>query len=119
MLRRYLAPLCFLILAFSGKAIAEEVRTQSLIIYKCDWHGRMPRRGRLTVGWEKKTRTAVEAFQRMRGLEETGETDEKTQAALRPENDKPTLGRVDGFDQDEAECESDEGAVVLRGFLAS
>ena len=30
-----------------------------------------------------------------------------------------TLGRVDGFDQDQAECESDEGAVVLRGFLAS
>jgi hypothetical protein len=29
------------------------------------------------------------------------------------------LGRVDGFDQDEAECESDEGAEVLRGFLAS
>jgi hypothetical protein len=32
---------------------------------------------------------------------------------------EPELGRVDGFDQDEAECESDEGAVVLRGFLAS
>jgi hypothetical protein len=30
-----------------------------------------------------------------------------------------TLGRVDGFDQDESECESHEGAVVLRGFLAS
>ena len=29
------------------------------------------------------------------------------------------LGRVDGFDQDESECESHEGAVVLRGFLAS
>ena len=30
-----------------------------------------------------------------------------------------TLGRVDGFDQDESECESHEGVVVLRGFLAS
>ena len=29
------------------------------------------------------------------------------------------LGGVDGFDQDESECESHEGAVVLRGFLAS
>lgn len=29
------------------------------------------------------------------------------------------LGRVDGFAQDESECESHEGAVVLRGFLAS
>ena len=29
------------------------------------------------------------------------------------------LGRVDGFDQDEAESESDEGSVILRGLLAS
>jgi hypothetical protein len=33
--------------------------------------------------------------------------------------EKVGLGRVDGFDQDESECESHKGAVVLRGFLAS
>ena len=38
----------------------------------------------------KNTRTAVEAFQRMQGLEVTGEADEKTRAAL-PKSDKPTL----------------------------
>jgi hypothetical protein len=30
-----------------------------------------------------------------------------------------TLGRVDGFNQDEAECQGYEGSVVLRGLLAS
>ena len=30
-----------------------------------------------------------------------------------------TLGRVDGFNQDEAECKGYEGSVVLRGLLAS
>ena len=29
------------------------------------------------------------------------------------------LGRVDGFNQDEAECKGYEGSVVLRGLLAS
>jgi hypothetical protein len=29
------------------------------------------------------------------------------------------LGRVDGFDQDEAKCKSHERTVVERGFLAS
>ena len=29
------------------------------------------------------------------------------------------LGRVDGFNQDEAECQGYEGSVVLRGLLAS
>ena len=29
------------------------------------------------------------------------------------------LGRVDGFDQDEAESERDERAVILRGLLAT
>jgi hypothetical protein len=29
------------------------------------------------------------------------------------------LGRVDGFDQDEAESKSHEGTVVARGLLAS
>ena len=29
------------------------------------------------------------------------------------------LGRVDGFDRDEAECQGYEGGVVLRGLLAS
>ena len=29
------------------------------------------------------------------------------------------LGRVDGFDRDEAECQGYEGSVVLRGLLAS
>ena len=29
------------------------------------------------------------------------------------------LGRVDGFDQDEAESKRDEGAVILRRLLAS
>ena len=29
------------------------------------------------------------------------------------------LGRVDGFDQDEAESKRDERAVILRGLLAS
>ena len=32
---------------------------------------------------------------------------------------KITLGRVDGFDQDEAECERDERAKVACGLLAS
>src|SRR5262249_10301813 len=31
----------------------------------------------------------------------------------------PSLGRINGFDQDEAEGESDEGAVVSGGFFAS
>ena len=30
-----------------------------------------------------------------------------------------SLGRVDGFDQDEAECERDERAIVACGLLAS
>jgi hypothetical protein len=29
------------------------------------------------------------------------------------------LGRVDGFDRDDAECQSYEGSVVLRGLLPS
>jgi hypothetical protein len=29
------------------------------------------------------------------------------------------LGRVDGFNQDQAECKGYEGSVVLRGLLAS
>ena len=29
------------------------------------------------------------------------------------------LGRVDGFDQDEAQSESDEGRVISSGLLAS
>ena len=33
--------------------------------------------------------------------------------------DPERLGRVDGFNQDEAECKGDEGSVVLRGLLAS
>ena len=32
---------------------------------------------------------------------------------------KGLLGRVDGFDQDEAASERDEVAVVLCGFLAA
>src|ERR1039458_329155 len=32
---------------------------------------------------------------------------------------EPTLGRVDGFDQDEAESKRDERAVILRRLLAS
>jgi len=33
--------------------------------------------------------------------------------------ERPLLGRVDGFDQDEAESKGDERAVILRRLLAS
>jgi len=35
------------------------------------------------------------------------------------ESAKVVLGRVDGFDEDEAQSKSDEGAVVLVGLLAA
>lgn len=39
----------------------------------------------------KNTRTAIEAFQRMQGLQETGEFDEQTRAALQSRSDEPTM----------------------------
>jgi hypothetical protein len=36
-----------------------------------------------------------------------------------PKGATPRLGRVDGFDQDEAESKRDERAVILRRLLAS
>ena len=39
----------------------------------------------------KNTRTAIKAFQRMRGLKETGELDETTRAALQVQSNKPTV----------------------------
>jgi len=42
-----------------------------------------------------------------------------TMMALSGDVYEDTLGRVDGFDQDEAECERDERAKVACGLLAS
>ena len=39
----------------------------------------------------KNTRIAIKAFQRMRGLKETGEFDETTRAALQVKSNKPTV----------------------------
>ena len=39
----------------------------------------------------KNTRIAIKAFQRMRGLDETGEVDAKTHAALQAQGEKPTI----------------------------
>ena len=41
------------------------------------------------------------------------------QTAYRSSSKHLALGRVHGFDRDEAECQGYEGSVVLRGLLAS
>ena len=43
----------------------------------------------------------------------------KLNASSSPASRFPSLGRVDGFDQDEAESKRDERAVILRRLLAS
>ena len=47
------------------------------------------------------------------------ETQDAAEDAARHIEAAVELGRVDGFNQDEAECKGYEGSVVLRGLLAS
>ena len=89
MTRLCLYLLCAFLLVLPGHAMAEDA-SQSLIDLqvRLAWAHASP--GPVDGRMGKNTRTAIAAFQRMQGLEVTGEADEKTRAAL-PKSDKPTL----------------------------
>ena len=86
--------LCFLglLLLFCVSKEAEaEVGLQSAIDLqvRLAWSHASP--GPIDGEMGKNTRIAIKAFQRMRGLDETGEVDAKTREALQAQGDKPTV----------------------------